>query len=117
MARVAITVLGFKCDRCGHEWVARDSAKEPWVCPKCKSPYWNIPRKRNATTYEEFRGKIENALQATGRPMTWTEIRTATRLPQLFPNNRWVKRLESEINLVRQRNAQGIIYWRLGQEE
>ena len=30
--------------RCGHEWVPRDS-KEPKVCPKCKSPYWDRPKK------------------------------------------------------------------------
>ena len=48
------------CDRCGHEWVPRDSPEsEPRVCPKCKSPYWNKPRKiASATSYEDFRDKI-----------------------------------------------------------
>ncbi len=47
MAKVQITVLGYRCERCAHEWVPRekDSAGEPRVCPKCKSPYWNVPRK------------------------------------------------------------------------
>jgi predicted Zn-ribbon and HTH transcriptional regulator len=44
---VEIRVYGFKCERCGHEWVPRDNKKEPKVCPKCKSPYWNIKRKGN----------------------------------------------------------------------
>jgi predicted Zn-ribbon and HTH transcriptional regulator len=43
MARV--TLEGFRCERCGHEWVPRDKGQEPTVCPKCKSPYWNKPRK------------------------------------------------------------------------
>jgi len=44
MAKVKLTVDGFKCERCGHEWIARGT-EEPKVCPKCKSPYWNIPKK------------------------------------------------------------------------
>jgi predicted Zn-ribbon and HTH transcriptional regulator len=43
MARV--TLEGFRCERCSHEWVPRDKGQEPTVCPKCKSPYWNKPRK------------------------------------------------------------------------
>ena len=39
-----ITVKGFQCDRCGHQWVPREE-DYPRVCPKCKSPYWDKPRK------------------------------------------------------------------------
>lgn len=39
-----VTVAGFRCERCGHEWVPR-GAKKPKVCPKCKSPYWDTPRR------------------------------------------------------------------------
>jgi len=45
MAKVKITLTGFKCERCGHEWVPRGE-EEPAVCPKCKSPYWNKPRRQ-----------------------------------------------------------------------
>lgn len=45
MAKVKITMTGFKCERCNHEWVPRNK-EEPSVCPKCKSPYWNKPRRR-----------------------------------------------------------------------
>lgn len=42
-----IQLWGWKCERCEHVWVPRDGAKEePRVCPKCKSPYWNKPRKK-----------------------------------------------------------------------
>jgi len=36
-----------KCTRCGHTWRPRGE-ELPTVCPnpKCKSPYWNKPRKR-----------------------------------------------------------------------
>ncbi len=47
MAKVKITIDGYKCERCGHEWVPRTySDKEPRVCPQCKSPYWNVERKK-----------------------------------------------------------------------
>ena len=43
MARVKLD--GYRCDRCRHEWLPRDKGQDPKVCPKCKSPYWNTPRK------------------------------------------------------------------------
>lgn len=45
MAKVQLTVWGYRCERCAHEWVPRDWKQEPRVCPKCKNPYWNRPRK------------------------------------------------------------------------
>lgn len=40
-----ITFDGFRCERCEHEWVPRETTKgEPTICPECKSPYWNRPR-------------------------------------------------------------------------
>lgn len=42
--KVKITVWGYRCTRCGHEWVPmRDHA--PRVCPSCKSPYWDRERR------------------------------------------------------------------------
>jgi len=63
--------------------------------------------------YEVFRAAVSETLQAVAGPMTWTEIRTAARLPQLFPNNQWVRRLETDIRLERDRDEHGIIHWRL----
>ena len=41
-----ISKRGYLCDRCNHEWVPRAATTEaPKVCPKCKSPYWNTPRR------------------------------------------------------------------------
>ncbi len=42
---VRVQLWGYRCERCEHEWVPRDKNNEPRVCPKCKSPYWNVPRK------------------------------------------------------------------------
>ena len=43
-----IKIEGYVCERCEHEWVSRNNItkEEPRVCPRCKSPYWNVPRKR-----------------------------------------------------------------------
>jgi hypothetical protein len=30
-----------------HEWIPRKAKEEPRVCPKCKSPYWNRPRRQS----------------------------------------------------------------------
>ena len=42
---VTKTFEGFGCERCGHEWVPRNKDQPPRVCPKCKSPYWDRPRR------------------------------------------------------------------------
>jgi len=43
---IEIRAQGFGCERCGHEWIPRNIKREPKVCPKCKSPYWNVKRKK-----------------------------------------------------------------------
>lgn len=49
---------GWECERCDHTWIARDTTEgEPLVCPKCKSPYWNKPRK---TEVDQAKEAIQN---------------------------------------------------------
>ena len=114
MPRVPITVMGCRCERCSHEWIPRDTKQEPSVCPKCKSPYWDRPRKKPVSmlTYEDFRDKIHQTLKGSG-PLTWTEIRTAAKLPEKFPNNKWVHRLEQDIALKRNKDENGIFKWKI----
>jgi len=64
-------------------------------------------------TYEDFRDKIKDTLQTSG-PITWTEIRTKANLPEKFPNNQWVHRMENDIKLKRNKDSHGIIKWSLG---
>ncbi len=41
-----ISLLGYLCERCAHKWVPRSNSEhKPIVCSRCKSPYWNVPRK------------------------------------------------------------------------
>ena len=112
MAKIPITVMGYRCERCEHEWIPRSFEVEPLTCPKCKSPYWNRPRK-SPLSYDEFRSKVRKALKASDSPLTWTEIRTTASLPQSRPNNQWVHRMEKDMGLKRERNKDGIIRWKL----
>lgn len=48
--KVKIQVWGYRCHRCGHEWVPREKAQDPRVCPACKSPYWDRPRRDGTVT-------------------------------------------------------------------
>ena len=64
-------------------------------------------------TYEDFRATVERSLREHGT-LTWTELRTAAKLPQAFPNNQWVHRMEKDIGLIRKRDNHGIIRWSVG---
>ena len=113
MAKIPITVIGYRCDRCSHEWVPNDYSITPKKCPKCGSHYWDVPKHKSAMTYVEFREKIKTTLQSANEPLTWTEVRTRASLPQLFPNNKWVRQMEADIRLQRVKDENGIIYWNL----
>ena len=39
-----VMLKGCRC-RCGHEWLPRVKDEKPRVCPKCKSPNWDRPKK------------------------------------------------------------------------
>jgi hypothetical protein len=64
-------------------------------------------------TYDDFKGKVADILYRERAPLTWTEVRTKANLPQAYPNNQWVHRMETDIGLVRRRESDGIIHWLL----
>jgi len=66
--------------------------------------------KSNSLTYEEFKNKVKELLDNQESGMTWQNIKNKLNLPQNVPNNSWVKRLESDINLKRRRNG-ALTYW------
>jgi antitoxin component of MazEF toxin-antitoxin module len=61
--------------------------------------------------YDEFKNKIKELLESK-EGLTWTEIRDGLKLPQIVPNNKWVKQMESDIGLIRVRDSKGIV-WRI----
>lgn len=47
-----VLIEGYMCERCLYRWGSRTgtgtrSKNDPRVCPKCKTPYWNQPRRKN----------------------------------------------------------------------
>lgn len=45
-----VLIEGYMCERCFYRWGSRTgsgirSKRDPKVCPKCKTPYWNQPRR------------------------------------------------------------------------
>jgi hypothetical protein len=67
-------------------------------------------------SYDEFKMKVADALRNSGKPLTWTEVRILASLPQPFPNDQWVRRMETDIGLSRRRQRDGIIRWQLSNE-
>lgn len=50
MSFVELKKMLLTCLRCGHAWIPRgisvkDGKIEIRSCPKCKSPYWDKPKK------------------------------------------------------------------------
>lgn len=54
-------VIALNCMRCGWNWPQKGIDK-PMTCPKCKSPYWNAPRKNKVANHNQqrFLEEIEN---------------------------------------------------------
>lgn len=42
-----VVVTQCECLRCPHKWYPR-KPELPKTCPKCRSPYWNTPRRDEA---------------------------------------------------------------------
>ena len=47
-----VDIRGFECNRCWYRWAPRTVPRDgeeptemPLRCPKCKTSYWNRPRK------------------------------------------------------------------------
>jgi len=64
-------------------------------------------------TYEQFRDKIRQTLEYNDLGMTWTRLRNNLQLDQVVPNNKWVRRLEKDIGLMRVKGSDGVILWRV----
>jgi len=52
-------------------------------------------------------------LKQAKKPLTWTEIKDKACFKQKVPNNKWVKWMEEDIGLVREKTKEGKTLWRL----
>ena len=71
----------------------------------------NLSRHRN---YENFRDAIERILKEAKEPLRWTKIKEKAGFQQKVPNNRWIRWMEEDIGLVREKTKEGKTLWRLG---
>ena len=63
--------------------------------------------------YEEFKQIIKEELSKEPSGLTWSQIRERRpELYQRFPANQWVRQMEKDIGLVRDK-VKGKVYWRL----
>lgn len=62
--------------------------------------------------YEEFKNHIKKILVEAGKPLTWSEIKTIGNFKQKFPNNLWVRKMEENIGLIREK-IKGKMHWKL----
>lgn len=71
------------------------------------------PKGTKEMTYEEFKNIIKTELLKEPKGLTWTQIRE--RRPELYqrwPANQWVRQMEKDIGLTRER-VKGTPIWRL----
>ena len=66
--------------------------------------------------YEEFKKKVLRVLKSRKKPFSWKEVKAKAGFKQKVPNNQWVRRLEKDIGLIRERSKEKkCIIWRLNQ--
>ena len=63
--------------------------------------------------YEEFRRIIKEELEKTQEGLTWSQIRERRpELYQKFPADQWVRQMEEDMGLIRER-VKGRRIWRI----
>lgn len=45
---IQVVISELECLRCDHKWYPRKPGL-PATCPNCRSPYWNRPRRNQAS--------------------------------------------------------------------
>jgi hypothetical protein len=64
------------------------------------------------TAYEEFREKVEKALQGEQDGLTWDQLKKKAGISQNHMCYTWARQLENEIGLTRERHGRNV-YWKL----
>jgi len=64
--------------------------------------------------YEAFKQQVHDGLKGEREGLTWSQLREKQGMKQARPFHDWVRALEKDIGLIRQRKGTQI-YWRLPQ--
>lgn len=70
--------------------------------------------KKGASDYDDFKKTIQKILRRSKKPLAWAEIKEKAGFKQKVPNNRWVKQMEVDIGLIREKDEKRRTVWRLG---
>lgn len=89
-----IEIPTLRCTRCRHEWHPRKPDK-PRVCPRCNSPYWDIPKK---DAEETFLAELSGTAFEPAREFRIVTICGSTRFKEEFQDA--AKRLEKTGHIV-----------------
>ncbi len=63
--------------------------------------------------YVEFRDAIKSELRRVPAGLTWAELKKRLKLPYDIPCPEWVKQMEQEIGLSRERGSGRAFTWRI----
>ena len=86
-----VKLNGFICERCEHTWISRNlnfnlEVEKPRVCPKCKSPYWNTPRKNGIGKIDKQIVEIKSEIEEVKREASlFPPKKTEREVTNLFP--------------------------------
>jgi hypothetical protein len=71
------------------------------------------PARRQTLRYVEFRDAIAKELGRNRSGLTWGELKSRLDLPYRTPCQEWLKRMEDEVGLVRERGEGRAQVWRI----
>jgi len=63
--------------------------------------------------YTEFRDAIHNELRRVPSGLTWAALKKRLELPYSIPCPEWVKQMEQEVGLLRERGSGRAFTWKL----
>ena len=63
--------------------------------------------------YIEFKNRIRSFLMENSSGATWKELKEALDLPYKTPCPTWIKKLEADIGLLRERGQSKALNWRI----
>ncbi|MFI5380886.1 MAG: hypothetical protein ACHRHE_16430 [Tepidisphaerales bacterium] len=64
--------------------------------------------------YVDFRDAIADELRRFPAGLTWAELKQRLKLPYKIPCPEWVRQLEQEIGLSRERGSGRALIWKVG---
>jgi hypothetical protein len=67
------------CERCNHTWTPRKFNVIPETCAKCRSPYWNKPRKSKTPAKPPVKQPVSQTPTRRSTPGRGSRFSTAVR--------------------------------------